>query len=127
MKRLFSLCLVASMLACSSKKDVRIPSAVLSQPDMVKILTDIHTVDAALSANRIPNPRDTMSFLLAKPYYERIFSNHHTDAQTFERSLSFYIQHVGLLDSTYDLVISQASLNMSSDTSRKRLPGALHR
>lgn len=79
------------------------PWGVLSQDKMVDILLDVHMVEAAIKTID-PN----IKRIEKQEYYNRVFVNHGTTKEQFDKSIDWYSRKPDLLAIIYDEVKSEA-------------------
>ncbi len=107
MKRLIILFLLLS--ACSNTEQP--PQNLLSKPQMVDVLVDIHIAEA--KANRI----QLRSYDSTQAYYRKlereVFETHKVDTAVYRRSYRYYMNHTKELDEIYTAVVDSLSLRES--------------
>lgn len=115
---LLSFILLFGLSQCSEKK----PEKVLSEAEMVAILTDIYLAEEKVS--RLSIRYDSMKAVF--PYFEsRIYEKFGVSDSLLTRSFQYYLQHPDKLDGIYTAVID--SLNLKEQGIREDLenPDAL--
>ena len=115
---LLSFILLFGLAQCSEKK----PEKVLSEAEMVAILTDIYLAEEKVS--RLAIRYDSMKVVF--PYFEeRIYAKYGVSDSLLTHSFQYYLQHPDKLDGIYTAVID--SLNLKEQGIREDLdnPDAL--
>jgi hypothetical protein len=84
------------LFSCNSKPNVQ----VLSQQEMVDIITDIQLADAAYKLDMLPATYKNQP----QKYYLEILASHQTDSAMYNRSLHFYAENPLLLKKIYKTV-----------------------
>jgi hypothetical protein len=95
MKRLKSCVLILIFLASCTRP---VPENVISEDDMVKVLTDFH-IASGYAAIRSDSVKQNMS-----TYINAVYKKHHIDTAGFRRSLQFYSEEPGRLIKIYEHV-----------------------
>ena len=103
--RIQILLIISVVLFSCSRKEVIIPDDVLKQKELTIILTDIHMTESMISNK---SKSDSINYTL-NDYLPGILKEHHTDKETFLRSLKFYSDNTQMIQEVYDSVIT--SLN----------------
>ena len=101
---LFSLTIV--LLSACNRKNVKIPTSIISKDSMMNILMDLHIAEAGvktMSADSIA--------LNTKSFYEFTFKKYSVTETRFRESLFFYTEHPELLEEIY--------VKMTEEMSRK--------
>ena len=92
----FSVLLFLS--ACSKKKT---PEGILSQPQMISLLTDVHVVDGSLyNVSQIP---DSL-YKYGMASYIAVFKKHHINEAEFKKNLKYYSTQPEQLMEIYEKV-----------------------
>ena len=94
------------IIACKSEEK-RLPDGILSQEQMVDVITDLQMVEAAHKSL-------TLSSKIQKPMrdtsYTIVFNKHHTDVNTFDSSLRAYTKHPTL----FSEIMEEVELRLNS-------------
>jgi hypothetical protein len=121
MKKLVCLFFCVSLfLSCSNnKKEVVIPSDVLSIEKMADILVEFQLIEAAVNLN-IAN-YDPHLIPGSIPINTPVFKNNKMAKEIYSRSFDFYTKHPPLLIEIYKLVLNnlskmQAAVNSEKDS-----------
>ncbi len=104
MKNIFLTILTLAVFSCSTKE--KKPENLLSQPEMVSLLIDIHILESQVQLLRLP--KDT-SQLLFNTFEKEVFEKHNIDKEVYTRSFEYYLDNVKQMDKIYAAVID--SLN----------------
>jgi len=92
MRCVILFCLICLLFACSSPKKELLPArlsadSVISSDEMIHILVDIHTIEAALV---LQQSRKENVPLLTKNYYQWLFRKYHISQNRFRDNLNYY-------------------------------------
>jgi len=98
----FAIILFSLIQGCSRK--VNIPEDVLSPENITAFLTDVHIAEAALTVVQ-HNGMDISYY--KKAIYNHIYEKYDTDAETYQRSISFYAHNLKLFDEIQANVITE--------------------
>ena len=106
---LFFLTFIFSVSACNSSSElVEKPDDLLSQPQMVSFLIDMHLLEAKMS---YIGTRDSDSLnLLFNNYEHHLMEKHGIDETTYQQSYTYYLDHMGQLKEIYDTVVDSISV-----------------
>ncbi len=111
MQRKFKFLLLfvsAIILACNSFHSASTEDTeVLSQDQMIQVLTDIHIAEAKVTDLAMSG--DTVAITEAK-YYQVVFDKNKTNAKQFEKSYKYYTTKPVQLDSIYQQVITNLAV-----------------
>lgn len=97
-KYLFIILLLAS--ACS-RKDTEIPPGVLTREEMVRVLIDVHLLEAKIK--KLYLPKDS-SQVVYNHYEHLLFTDLGITRETYHQSMEFYMDEIGEMKSIYDVV-----------------------
>ena len=86
--------------ACS-KRDTEIPAGVLTHDEMVRVLIDVHLLEAKIK--KLYLSKDS-SQVLYDHYEELLFADRGISRETYHRSMEFYMDEIGEMKSIYDEV-----------------------
>lgn len=92
---------IALILLAACNKD-RTPADIVSQKEMVSLLSDFHLAEGYIYAL----PQDS-SRLLANKYYQAVFEKYGIDSTVFHKSLIYYSQDPQILNNIYTQVQQQ--------------------
>jgi hypothetical protein len=93
--------------SCSnSEKQKFVPETMLSEEEMISIMTDLHLVEAALSLrrNRGQSTNDVKDL-----WFAQLFEQHKTTATIFEENLSFYNEQPEKMEKILEEVMANLS------------------
>lgn len=108
-RRIFSLLFLAILIcatSCGRKRVEKIPSGIVVPDTMVKVLVDVHLLQASIQLGIGQDGQDTNT----KAAFERIWKKHSMTEDKYNKSIEFYTLHPSVLDSIYDKVINTLSL-----------------
>ncbi len=92
--------------ACNSPEpQVVIPSNMISEDSMVRILVDVHLVEASINMGLLNNPVNPTQTDKIYP----VFKKHSITRQQYDSSLNFYSSNPQLLNKIYERVIANLS------------------
>jgi len=91
--------------SCSDKERASIPDTVLSQEKMVKVLVDIHLLEASMNFSVSP---ETIASLDVQAGAD-VFKKHTITKAQYDESFIFYSQNPELLGEIYQLVLNNLS------------------
>ena len=101
MKNSFLIILLILCTACL-KKDTEIPDGVLSKDQMVSVLIDVHLLEAKLK--KLYLEKDSARKVY--DHYEKlIFLKQGIDAETYEKSMEFYVEEIEEMKEIYNQVV----------------------
>ena len=98
-------CFMILLNACSSSNKNK-AEEILSETQMVEVLTDIYLTEGKLNSLRIP--KDSAEYLF-KTIEPTIFAEHGIDSTVYKRSFQYYITNYEELSRIYELVIDSLS------------------
>jgi hypothetical protein len=87
------------------------PADVIKEPQMIKLLTDIHLVDGQLYA--VPQQPDSLYKYGAKKYIA-VFKKYHTTDASFKKSLKYYSTQPELIQAMYDTIQKKIQFKVDS-------------
>ena len=91
------------MLACSSPSTNEMPNTVLSQTEMISIITDVHLLKGKISVWR---KTQAVSQLQEDSLFQLLYEKHNTSEAILDSSLTYYtLQESELLEQIYTEVI----------------------
>ena len=105
MTRLFFISFLF-LISCSGKPEVEIPNDIIAQDSMVKILIDIHILEAA---SQMITEVDAQRDFKQEEFYEFIYKKHHTTKEAFDKSYLYYSAQSELLEEIYSNVMNELS------------------
>jgi hypothetical protein len=118
---IFLALLAASCNSIFSSK----PSGTLSEEQMTDLLVDIHLTEATLriANDSLARLNDTNDLRIR---YAEVFRKHDVKPDEFNRSLTYYLEHIEILDKIYSEVISRLSI-MEADLQQKTATTAVNK
>ena len=109
MRRLNILCLLVSLLfvACKPAEEnlVEVPKGILSEDQMVPVLTDCYLAEAASGINVLNVPGTKFD----SAYVFNPLKDQDIKKSQFDSSLAFYSKHPKILKSIYERVLANLS------------------
>ncbi|WP_276495783.1 DUF4296 domain-containing protein [Pontibacter litorisediminis] len=118
MKRLFSILFCVSLLGCQSQSGEK-PKDMIPQEEMVRILADIHTVEAMIESN-VTYP-DTAMMTYNKEQ-EKILEQHNVTPEQFKSTYNYYLENIGEMNKLYEVVVDTLSMRESKAQAREGRP-----
>ncbi|NVO20545.1 MAG: DUF4296 domain-containing protein [Bacteroidetes bacterium] len=110
MKKWIYLPILLLLLSCNKGSPIisTRPSGALSKSQMTDLLIDINLAEAAL---RVGTPIHNQSFdtVYQKSQFIKVFQEHEVSPDDFDKSLTYYSQHVEDLNDIYEGVLSRLS------------------
>jgi hypothetical protein len=103
--RIRIIIIISVVLFSCTRKELIVPEDVLPAKELTSILTDIHLAQSMLNNK---SKSDSINFTV-NDYLPVVLKEHHTDKETFLRSLKFYSDNTEKIQEIYDSVIT--SLN----------------
>lgn len=103
--RLACAAFVVLFFACSKKEGI--PEGILSQDNMVNVLSELYIAEQKVSTLSIT--RDSSRHIIAAKEGE-IFEKLNTTDSTFKRSLNYYIDHPQALEMIYTALVDSLNL-----------------
>jgi hypothetical protein len=119
---LLSLFLFGVLSSCNNKeKQELVPETMLSEEEMISIMTDMHLMESALSLRR---NRGQSTNDVKELWFAQLFEQHKTTATIFEENLSFYNEQPVRMEKFLEEVMAnlsqmQSELNAESFDSEK--------
>ena len=89
------------MIFLSACKHDKTPAGIISEPRMIRLLTEVHIVDGSLYITR-QEPDSLYKYGLGK--YLALFKKYHTDSTAFKKSMSYYAMQPAELLKMYDQI-----------------------
>lgn len=86
-----------------------VPDTIIQVEPMVKILTDIHLVEANMQELKTDSMRAHKNEIIASDYL-KIMAMHHVDYEQFKSSYDYYSQHPLIMNYIYKEVTQRLSL-----------------
>ena len=118
MKRLVLLSLLFILAtACGHKDKGFIPERLLSEQEMINIMTDVQIIEADInyqkSQEREQEPNDTIKIIpkdyvkLSRGYYAQLFEHYGITDSIFEQNLKYYTERPAELEKIMDSVMQR--------------------
>ena len=118
MKRLVLLSLLFVLAtACGHKDKGFIPERLLSEQEMINIMTDVQIIEADInyqkSQEREQEPNDTIKTIpkdyvkLSRDYYAQLFEHYGITDSIFEQNLKYYTERPAELEKIMDSVMQR--------------------
>lgn len=104
-----------ALLGCSGPKQSQQKTIeTLDDPTMVRILIDLHTLDATVPY-LFSRPNNDTARAAFKALREELFAKYHTDSSQFYQTYHYYLEHdIGHINQIYSAVVD--SLNLRANT-----------
>ena len=102
MKKFFYLLSLFLFVSCSEEKEV-IPDHIIQPNKMSDVLLDVQLMKSHLSQERIIDPYILDS---VNAFYNAVYQRYDITKADFDSSLSYYSNHIIMLDSIYDKVFA---------------------
>lgn len=94
------------MVACAPEEQIPEPEGLLSQEQMVEVMTDIHLIEGARTGLVIMG--DTVGGV--NEHYKAFFEKHHVSQNQFDSSFVYYSKKPEVFDKIYERVIENLSV-----------------
>ena len=118
MKRLVLLSLLFVLaIACGHKDKGFIPERLLSEQEMINIMTDVQIIEADInyqkSQEREQEPNDTIKIIpkdyvkMSRDYYAQLFDHYGITDSIFEQNLKYYTERPAELEKIMDSVMQR--------------------
>ena len=118
MKRLVLLSLLFVLaIACGHKDKGFIPQQLLSEQEMINIMTDVQIIEADInyqkSQEREQEPNDTIKIIpkdyvkMSRDYYAQLFEHYGITDSIFEQNLKYYTERPAELEKIMDSVMQR--------------------
>lgn len=118
MKRLVLLSLLFVLAtACGHKDKGFIPERLLSEQEMINIMTDVQIIEADInyqkSQEREQEPNDTIKIIpkdyvkISRDYYAQLFEHYGITDSIFEQNLKYYTERPAELEKIMDSVMQR--------------------
>ena len=118
MKRLVLLSLLFVLaIACGHKDKGFIPERLLSEQEMINIMTDVQIIEADInyqkSQEREQEPNDTIKIIpkdyvkISRDYYAQLFEHYGITNSIFEQNLKYYTERPAELEKIMDSVMQR--------------------
>jgi hypothetical protein len=118
MKRLVLLSLLFVLaIACGHKDKGFIPERLLSEQEMINIMTDVQIIEADInyqkSQEREQEPNDTIKIIpkdyvkISRDYYPQLFEHYGITDSIFEQNLKYYTERPAELEKIMDSVMQR--------------------
>ena len=114
MKRLFVILLLCLTLAnCGTKKDDNLPERLLSEQEMISIMTDVQILEADMNDRKAEgkNIGD-----MPRAYYDQLFEHYDITDSIFSQNLRYYTQHPDILERIMDSVVNRLTLELKKES-----------
>lgn len=98
----FFVILILLIFVNCSKKEQELPPNVLTRDQMVRVLIDVHILEAKVK--KLYLPRDT-SKMVYNHYEKMLFKDQGISKAQYEESMSYYIDEIGTMKDIYDQVV----------------------
>ena len=109
MNRLFRLIFCLCLLSCQQQPD-DLPTNMVPQQTMVRILADIHTAEALIERN-VSYP-DTAQVIYAEEHAE-ILEKYGVEQGAFRETYEYYLTNLEEMDKLYEVVVDTLSVRES--------------
>jgi hypothetical protein len=107
-----TVCAVLLLSACF--KSIQVDKPLISEEKLTEVLKDIHVAEALLTETNDRRIKDS----LARIYYAQIFRLHEISPEDFDQSMNAYFTDPAALDSLYQKVILNLSVEKKELTKK---------
>lgn len=103
-RTLVVLLLLAGLCACGKKDKVKVPKPLLSEQQMIEVLSDVYVVEAMLNQKKaVGQPVDSLS----NAYYGQLFEHYGITDSIFEANMTYYAYSPDVLERIMDSVVGR--------------------
>ncbi|MEQ8473207.1 MAG: DUF4296 domain-containing protein [Marinoscillum sp.] len=114
MRKSFFVILILILFGCSKHK-VETPRGVLSQDQMVRVLIDVHILEAKIRKLYLPGDS---SKVIYKHYEKMLFKDLGITKEQYAKSMEFYVDEIDQYKSIYDQVVDSLLARQSTNYSK---------
>jgi len=124
MRKYILLFFSALFFLCACKYE-RTPQGILKPDDMVKVLAEVHLVDASINNLAYSQPDSIYKYSINR--YLQTFKRMRTDSAQFRRSIKYYSKHPDQLQEMYVSVVKilQDKADSLNKPAKQTAPNAL--
>lgn len=124
MRRLtFLVILLVFAAACGSKDHFSAPDRLLSEQEMIALLSDMQIIEADLNYQKSKERSrdDTVGIIhkdyvkLAEDYYNQLFDHYGITDTIFQQNVRYYTEHAEMLEIIMDSVYNRLLMEQSKD------------
>lgn len=101
---LFGALALVLLASCSSKKTIEVPEPLLSEQQMIDVLTDSYLIEAMLNQKK-SNGENVTS--LQRVYYDQLFEHYGITDSIFEQNMEYYTRQLPVLERVMDSVANR--------------------
>lgn len=103
-------------MTCTSQPKRAMPSVLLSEPQMVEVMTDVQIVESAISYKR--SVKGQTEYLKTRGY-DTIFAHYGITDSLFKENFEYYIESPDVMERIMDSVISRLeAMKTKTETAR---------
>lgn len=100
----FALMLLLLLPCCGEKQKVKPPQVLLTEQQMVDVLSDTYLIEAEL--NQMKSEGKEVG-ALQNSYYEQLFSHYGITDSIFQENMNYYSYHLAALERIMDSVMNR--------------------
>ena len=98
------LLLAVGLGSCGNKTKVNVPDPLLTEPQMVEVLSDVYVVEAILNQKKAQGqPCDS----LTNTYYEQLFEHYGITDSILDANMDYYAHYPEILERIMDSVVNR--------------------
>jgi len=123
MKRLFLIALLFVLAtACGRKDKGFMPDRLLSEQEMIDVLTDVQIIEAdinyqkAMEREQGETPKDYSG--LTQSYYDQLFEHHGITDTIFSQNIKYYTERPAVLERIMDSVLQRLVKEQSTSSTQ---------
>lgn len=123
MKRLFFIIALLLLLsACGSKSNEFVPEPLLTEQEMIDILTDVQIIEADINYQKAMEreegqaPKDYSG--LTRSYYDQLFEHHGITDSIFTQNVRYYTTRPAVLERIMDSVTQRLTKEQTTSSAR---------
>ena len=95
---------LALLVSCGNKKEAEKPEGLLSERQMIDVLTDAYLIESELNYKRTSGENVVP---LQKTYYDQLFEHYGITDSIFDANIYYYSNELGALERIMDSVMNR--------------------
>jgi hypothetical protein len=111
MKRLLFFAFILLLSSCGDKKQQTLPSPLLTEQEMISILTDVQIIEADLT-HRKTNQQDISG--MPQQFYDQLFEHYGITDSIFSENLKYYSRQPATMERLMDSVTMRLTKEQST-------------
>ena len=111
-KKLVIVLFLVTLVACGPKKDINMPEHLLTEQEMISIMTDVQILESDLN-DRKASGKDIGD--MPRAYYDQLFVHYDITDSIFSQNLKYYTQHPDILERILDSVVNRLTWELKKE------------